>query len=145
MLSTEPAGERAERRSQRQHKLVARWAVNISIWTQRPTTRNITSKDSRDITNLIVFFFVVRSDNNTGGADECRRAQGSIVLPSLVCQQTWGRYHGDRRPSSDDSFHSPTVIPPSALDKPSVMKRYHRRRIDEVRCDCTFADDGNTS
>ena len=41
---------------------------------------------------------------------------------------TWGRYHGGRRPSSDDSFHSPTVIPPSALDKPSIMKRYHRRR-----------------
>ena len=29
---------------------------------------------------------------------------------------------------SDDSLHSPTVIPPSALDKPSIMKRYHRRR-----------------
>ena len=40
----------------------------------------------------------------------------------------WGRYHGGRRPSSDDSCHSPTVIPPSALDKPSIMKRYHRRR-----------------
>ena len=40
----------------------------------------------------------------------------------------WGRYHGGRRPSSDDSFHSPTVIPRSALDKPSIMKRYHRRR-----------------
>ena len=38
-----------------------------------------------------------------------------------------GRYHGGRRPSSEDSFHSPTVIPPSALDKPSNMKRYHRR------------------
>ena len=25
-------------------------------------------------------------------------------------------------------FHSPTAIPPSALDKPSIMKRYHRRR-----------------
>ena len=37
----------------------------------------------------------------------------------------WGRYHGGRRPSSDDS---PTVIPPSALDKPSIMKRCHRRR-----------------
>ena len=23
---------------------------------------------------------------------------------------------------SDDNFHSPTVIPPSALDKPSIMK-----------------------
>ena len=41
---------------------------------------------------------------------------------------SWGRYHGGRRPSSDDSFHSPTVIPPSALDNPSIMKRYHRRR-----------------
>ena len=41
---------------------------------------------------------------------------------------TRGRYHGGRRPSSDDSFHSPAVIPPSALDKPSIMKRYHRRR-----------------
>ena len=37
--------------------------------------------------------------------------------------------HGGRRPSNDDSFHSPTVIPPSALDKPSIMKRYHRQRM----------------
>ena len=41
---------------------------------------------------------------------------------------TRGRYHGGRRPSSDDSLHSPTVIPPSALEKPSIMKRYHCRR-----------------
>ena len=40
----------------------------------------------------------------------------------------WGRYHGGRRPSSDDSVHSPTVIPPSALEKPRIMKRYHRLR-----------------
>ena len=39
-----------------------------------------------------------------------------------------GRYHGGWRPSSDDSFHSLTVILPSALDKPSIMKRYHRQR-----------------
>ena len=39
-----------------------------------------------------------------------------------------GRYHGGRRPPNDDSFHSPTVIAPSALDKPSIMKRYHSRR-----------------
>ena len=44
------------------------------------------------------------------------------------CVHTRGRYHGGRRPSSDDSFHSPTIIPPSALDKPSIMKRYHRRQ-----------------
>ena len=41
---------------------------------------------------------------------------------------TRGRYHGGRRPLSDDTFHSPTVIPPSALDKPSIMKLCHRRR-----------------
>ena len=41
---------------------------------------------------------------------------------------SWGRYHGERRSSTDNRFHSPTVIPPSALDKPSIMKRYHRRR-----------------
>ena len=53
------------------------------------------------------------------------------TLPSSlqVTHPTRGRYHGGRRPSSDDSFHSPTVIPPSALDKPSIMKHYHRRRM----------------
>ena len=45
-----------------------------------------------------------------------------------LSREIWGRYHGGRRPSSDDSFHSPTVIPTSALDKPSIMKRYQRRR-----------------
>ena len=52
-----------------------------------------------------------------------RYRQRSKVLVGFHC-----RYHGGRRPSSDDSFHSPTVIPPSALDKPSIMKRYHPRR-----------------
>ena len=41
---------------------------------------------------------------------------------------SWGRYHGGRRLSGDDSLHSPTVMPPSALHKPSIMKDYHRRR-----------------
>ena len=45
-----------------------------------------------------------------------------------MSRDLWGRYHGGRQPSSDDSFHSTTVIPPSALDKPSIMKRHHRRR-----------------
>ena len=43
------------------------------------------------------------------------------------CCEPKDRYYGGRRPSSDDSLHSPTVIPPSAL-KSSIMKRYHRRR-----------------
>ena len=44
------------------------------------------------------------------------------------CDPSKGRCYGGRRPSNDDSLHSPTVIPPSTLDKPSVTKRYHRRR-----------------
>ena len=62
---------------------------------------------------------------------QCARGPVRVhtVSPSLVCQQARGRYHGGRRPSSDDSLHSPTVIPPSALDNPSIMKRYHRREI----------------
>ena len=40
----------------------------------------------------------------------------------------FGRYHGGRRPSSDDSLQSLAAIPPSTLDKPSIMKRFHRRR-----------------
>ena len=49
-------------------------------------------------------------------------------LHAIKAMMLWGCYHGVRRPSSDDSLHSPTVIPPSALDKPSIMKCYHRRR-----------------
>ena len=66
-----------------------------------------------------------------------------LLVPSLLCcyshitepqrfvsfrPPSWSRHHGGRPPSSDDSFHTPTVIPPSALDKPSIMKRYHSRR-----------------
>ena len=40
-----------------------------------------------------------------------------VVCPVSHWQWTW----------EDDSFHSPTVILPSALDKPSIMKHYHRR------------------
>ena len=40
----------------------------------------------------------------------------------------WGLYHGGRRPSSDDNFHSPSVILPSALHKPSIMKLYYLQR-----------------
>ena len=48
----------------------------------------------------------------------------TFVLPGCKCLGlvSW------RPTTSDNSFHSPTVIPPSALDKPSIMKRYHRRR-----------------
>ena len=38
-----------------------------------------------------------------------------------------GIIEADARQMTVDSFHSPAVIPPAALDKPSIMKRYHRR------------------
>ena len=59
-----------------------------------------------------------------------RQQEPGLNRPVITAMPVWirGRYHGGRRPSRDDSFHSPTVIPPSALDKPSIMKRYHRRR-----------------
>ena len=55
---------------------------------------------------------------------DCGASKTHVVAAGL----TRGRYHGGRPPSSDDSLHSPTVIPPSALDKPSIMNRYHRRQ-----------------
>ena len=59
-----------------------------------------------------------------------RRVEGRGPSWSVTCYGgvIRGRYDGGRRPSSDDSFHSPIVIPSSALDKPSITKRYHRRR-----------------
>ena len=55
--------------------------------------------------------------------------QSAALWPEEANLDTRSRYHGGRRPSSDDSLHSPTIVfPPSAFDKPSTMKRYHRRR-----------------
>ena len=71
----------------------------------------------------------------------CTEKSGYDCCSGCVFCQFWGRYHVVRRPSSDDSFHSPTVIPPWTPDKPSIMKRYHRRPTS----DSTFADDGNAS
>ena len=38
---------------------------------------------------------------------------------------TWGRYHRERRSSTDDRFHSPTVAGRWVLDLKGIMKRYH--------------------
>ena len=51
-----------------------------------------------------------------------RQAISRSITISLC--QTRGGYHGGRQPSRDDSLHSPTVIPPSALDKLSIVKCY---------------------
>ena len=66
-----------------------------------------------------------------GGLSTNRPARRTVYQQACEAvgrAQTWGLYHGGRRPSSDDSFQSPTVIPPSTLDTPSIMKRHHRRR-----------------
>ena len=62
-----------------------------------------------------------------GCVDNQWDVQRGAVLRS-VGFVTRGRYLGGRRPSSDDSFHTPTDILPLALDKPSITKRYHHRR-----------------
>ena len=64
------------------------------------------------------------SGNRTPRICHSRKGHHTHIANKAV----WGRYHGSRRPSSDDSLRSPTVILPSALDQPSIMKRYHRRR-----------------
>ena len=46
---------------------------------------------------------------------------------------------------ADDGLHSPTVIPPSALHKPEYREALPSSANGEVRCDCTFTDDGNAS
>ena len=76
-----------------------------------------------------------------GGADQNKRERVNQNIVLVI----WGRYHGGRRPSSDDSFHSPTVIPPSALNKPECHEALPSSSNDEVRCDCpSGADDGMT-
>ena len=79
---------------------------------------------------IMVYWGRISVENVTCSHAELEAADGTSCITQPQCVGTvvnWGRYHGGRRPSSNDSLHSPTVIPPSALDKPSIMKRYHRR------------------
>ena len=50
------------------------------------------------------------------------------LAPAAYAWSGAGIMEADDRHNYDDSLHSPAVIPPSALDKPSIMKRYQRRR-----------------
>ena len=88
---------------------------------------------------------MLNSDKSTNkamfniGTPTSTPAEYSLPRLPLVIQALWpnsavarpgpmlnlGPVSWRRRPSSDDSFHSPTVIPPSALNKPSIMKRCH--------------------
>ena len=49
-----------------------------------------------------------------------------VITDIFACQ--WSKQpHGLYKPVAG-SFHSPAVIPPSALDKPSIMKRCHHQQ-----------------
>ena len=63
--------------------------------------------------------------NTSSQYDTAHLKHSQCPISTVQHQRTRGRYHGGRRMSTDDSQ---TVIPSSALDKPTIMKRYHRRR-----------------
>ena len=73
----------------------------------------------------------------------CIPLNAECMLQHLMLQLIWGRCHGGLRPSSDDSFHSPTVIPPSTLDKPSIMMRLPSSANAQSHLTLSFADDDN--
>ena len=69
----------------------------------------------------------------------------SVYVASMLYGTPGSLYHGGRQLSSDDSFHSPSVIPPSALKQTEYHEALPSSANDEVRCDCSLADDGNAS
>ena len=102
--------------------------------TWHGTIHNITLHRTRQYVSVCICILQLSTHAGCLACSEstayCGLGPGLLFYVMLYCilYHTRGRYHGGRRPSSDDSFHSPTVIPPSTLDKPSIMKRYHRRR-----------------
>ena len=69
-----------------------------------------------------------------GGEKHKNRGKKTRENPSISekdCREMFYTRPGTGIMEADDrqvtSLHSPTVIPPSALDKPSIMKRYHRQ------------------
>ena len=75
-----------------------------------------------------------------GRGEEGGVGEGAV---RLVDGRSRGRYHGGRRPSSDDSFHSPTLHSIIGIRQTEYQEALPSSVNDEVRCDCTFADDGN--
>ena len=74
---------------------------------------------------IIIITIIISSSNYVYAEVKSKVVVIFCLLHNYPFSCTRGRYHGGRRPSS---FHSPTVIPPSALNKPSITKSYHRRR-----------------
>ena len=110
------------------------------IYTERQTYRRIKNEEHQKTTKKIVSNVFNTPAHVKEESGRCMGLSSTgpwsdVIRSALIAGgRSWtvglsrGRYHGGRRPSSDDSLYSPTVIPPSALDKPSVMKRCHRRR-----------------
>ena len=122
------------------------WPSNRNWQTKVLDTRKATQLNllcQKRVQGLVIVTMIVTTKPRTANQRpdqpwlaKGHKSDGSNVLSlaQVTFQQwkgaahTWGRYHGDRRPSSDDSFHSPTVSPPSALDILSIMKCYHCQR-----------------
>ena len=64
---------------------------------------------------------------------------------TVSCREIWGRYHGGQRQSSDDSFHSHNRHSTIATRQTEYHEALPSSANDEVRCDCTFADNGDAS
>ena len=89
---------------------------------------------------VLLFWLATLLFLNSRGKQVCTRLAGTrqpshystslyiTCMTPLGREGSRGQYHGGRRPSGDNSFHSPTVISLSAPVKPSIMRRYHRQQ-----------------
>ena len=88
-----------------------------SVLPQYPQSRPLNSANADSFEN--------RSFLPSGSRTSSVAFRSCSFIQTIRAVMIWGRYHRGRQPSSDDN---PTVIPPLAHDKPSIVKLYHRRR-----------------
>ena len=65
--------------------------------------------------------------------------------PTVAVSATRGRYHGGRRPSSDESFHSPTRHSTLGARQTEYHEALTSSANVQSRLTSSFADDGNAS
>ena len=65
----------------------------------------------------------------------------TTVWTCLRASCCWGRYHGGRRPSSDDSFSQSNRHSTIGTRQTEYHEALPSSANDEVRCGCTFTDD----
>ena len=120
------------------------WALNANNWlthiNQSVNQQSSQLPQESGQTSAISSPYTKRGALSVKVSSWCARHYASARTAA-----TWGRYHGDRRPSSDDSLRSPIVIPPSALEK----TEYHEALPSSVNVQShltsSFAVDGNAS